>query len=105
MDMQIGASTKGYDLVTLRCGAENMVVGLQTSENFSGVIYTRGSFYSRQPSCFLNPDHGGNFTMTIPFNQCDTENVTTSYSLLNLEKLLQNNLEIIHWFKIFVSGW
>ncbi|XP_043603321.1 uncharacterized protein LOC122576711 [Bombus pyrosoma] len=79
MDMQIGASTKGYDLVALRCGAEKMVVDLQTSENFSGVIYTRGSFYSREPSCFLNPDHGGNFTMSIPFNQCGTENVDNKY--------------------------
>lgn len=104
MDMRIGASTKGYDLVALRCGAEKMVVGLQTSDNFSGVIYTRGSFYSRQPSCFLNPDHGGNFTMTIPFNQCDTENVIVK-SAVNLGKLLQNKLEIIHWFKIFVSDW
>ncbi|KAK9294958.1 hypothetical protein QLX08_010597 [Tetragonisca angustula] len=79
MDMQIGASTEGYDQIALRYGAEKMVVDLQTSENFSGVIYTQGSFYSRQSTCFLDPDQGGSFTMSISFNQCDTENVDKRY--------------------------
>ena len=102
MDMQIGASTEGYDQIALRYGAEKMVVDLQTSENFSGVIYTQGSFYSRQSTCFLDPDQGGSFTMSISFNQCDTENVTTSQNHLYIwKKLLQ---EISYWFKIFVLG-
>ncbi|KAK1123527.1 hypothetical protein K0M31_008232 [Melipona bicolor] len=46
MDVQIGASTEGYSQIALRCGAEKMIVDLQTSENFSGVIYIEGSFYS-----------------------------------------------------------
>ncbi|XP_011684765.1 PREDICTED: uncharacterized protein LOC105448101 isoform X2 [Wasmannia auropunctata] len=72
-DMRIGASAEGYDRVGLRCGAERMTVELKTTEDFSGVIYTQGSFYSREPSCFLDPVRGRSFTMSIPLNKCDTE--------------------------------
>ncbi|XP_076684596.1 uncharacterized protein LOC143377324 isoform X2 [Andrena cerasifolii] len=79
LDMQIGASTEGYDQVALRCGAEKMVVDLSTSEDFSGVIYTQGSFHSKQSPCFLDLNHGGSFTMSVPFDQCETENVGDKY--------------------------
>lgn len=87
-DMLIGASTEGYDRVGLRCGAEKMTVELRTTEDFSGVIYTQGSFHSREPSCFLDPVRGRSFTMNIPLNKCDTERVsendsTTERSCLN----------------------
>lgn len=72
-DMQIGAFVEGYDRVGLRCGAEKMTVEFRTTEDFSGVIYTEGSFYSREPSCFLDPVRGRSFTMSIPLNKCDTE--------------------------------
>ncbi|XP_025993011.1 uncharacterized protein LOC105193002 isoform X2 [Solenopsis invicta] len=72
-DMRIGASAEGYDRVGLRCGAERMTVELKTTEDFSGVIYTQGSFHSREPSCFLDPVRGRSFTMSIPLNKCDTE--------------------------------
>jgi hypothetical protein len=76
-DMQI-ASTEGYDYVGLRCGAEKMTVELRTTEDFSGVIYTQGSFHSRESACFLDPVRGRSFTMSIPLNQCDTERVSES---------------------------
>ncbi|XP_018310487.1 uncharacterized protein [Mycetomoellerius zeteki] len=79
-DMQIGASTDGYDRVGLRCGAERMTVELKTTEDFSGVIYTQGNFYSREPSCFLDPVRGRSFTMSIPLNKCDTERDGDKYS-------------------------
>ncbi|XP_011061044.1 PREDICTED: uncharacterized protein LOC105149967 isoform X2 [Acromyrmex echinatior] len=79
-DMQIGASTDGYDRVGLRCGAERMTVELKTTEDFSGVIYTQGNFYSREPSCFLDPVRGRSFTMSIPLNKCDTEKNGDKYS-------------------------
>ncbi|XP_050454569.1 uncharacterized protein LOC126853127 isoform X1 [Cataglyphis hispanica] len=79
-DMQIGASTEGYDRVGLRCGAEKMTVELRTTEDFSGVIYTQGNFYSREPSCFLDPVRGRSFTMSIPLNKCDTERNGEKYS-------------------------
>jgi len=77
-EMRIGASTKGYDYVGLRCGAERMTVELRTSEDFSGVIYTQGSFHSRESACFLDPVRGRSFTMSIPLDQCDTERVSES---------------------------
>ncbi|XP_026829597.1 uncharacterized protein LOC105275361 isoform X2 [Ooceraea biroi] len=79
-DMRIGASTEGYDYVGLRCGAEKMTVELRTTEDFSGVIYTQGSFHSRQPPCFLDPVRGRSFTMNIPLDQCDTEKDGDKYS-------------------------
>ncbi|EZA59571.1 hypothetical protein X777_00414 [Ooceraea biroi] len=78
--MRIGASTEGYDYVGLRCGAEKMTVELRTTEDFSGVIYTQGSFHSRQPPCFLDPVRGRSFTMNIPLDQCDTEKDGDKYS-------------------------
>ncbi|XP_018044808.1 PREDICTED: uncharacterized protein LOC108684822 isoform X2 [Atta colombica] len=79
-DMQIGTSTDGYDRVGLRCGAERMTVELKTTDDFSGVIYTQGNFYSREPSCFLDPVRGRSFTMSIPLNKCDTERNGDKYS-------------------------
>ncbi|KAL6261255.1 hypothetical protein P5V15_008778 [Pogonomyrmex californicus] len=79
-DMRIGSSTEGYDRVGLRCGAEKMTVELKTTKDFSGVIYTQGSFYSREPSCFLDPVRGRSFTMSIPLNKCDTERDGEKYS-------------------------
>ncbi|XP_029157420.1 uncharacterized protein LOC114929881 isoform X2 [Nylanderia fulva] len=79
-DMQIGASVEGYDRVGLRCGAEKMTVEFRTTEDFSGVIYTQGNFYSREPSCFLDPVRGRSFTMNIPLNKCDTERDGEKYS-------------------------
>lgn len=80
-DMQIGASTEGYDYVGLRCGVEKMTVELRMSEDFSGVIYTQGSFYSRKSPCFLDPIRGTSFTMNIPLDKCDTEKVSEFISL------------------------
>ncbi|XP_078043994.1 uncharacterized protein LOC144473726 [Augochlora pura] len=78
-DMQIGASTSGFDQVNLRCGVEKMVVNIKTAEDFSGVIYTQGSFYSREAPCFLELNHGGNYTINIPFDRCHTENENNKY--------------------------
>ncbi|XP_031829879.2 uncharacterized protein LOC116425832 [Nomia melanderi] len=92
MDMQIEASTDGFDGVNLRCGAEKMVVDLKTSDDFSGVIYTQGSFYSRQSPCFLDSNHGGNFTINIPFDQCNTQNDNSKYKNI---LVLQNDDDLI----------
>lgn len=69
-DMQIGASTEGYERVALNCQEDRIIVQVETFEDFAGVIYTQGSFHSRQLPCFIDPDRGGNFTLTIPFNEC-----------------------------------
>ncbi|KAK0079364.1 hypothetical protein PV325_001351 [Microctonus aethiopoides] len=72
-NMKIGASTEGYDRVGLRCGAESMTIELKTTDNFSGVIYTQGSFHSRKSPCFIDPVRGRSFTMNIPLHKCETE--------------------------------
>lgn len=82
-EMRIGTSTEGYDRVGLRCGADKMTVELRTTEDFSGVIYTQGSFHSREPSCFLDPVRGRSFTMNIPLNKCDTEKVSNFIYMYN----------------------
>ncbi|CAL7942155.1 unnamed protein product [Xylocopa violacea] len=92
MDMQIGASTVGYDKIALSCEEKEMVVNLQMSGDFSGVIYTQGSFYSRQLPCFLDPVRGESFTLNIPFDQCGTENIGGKYKNI---LVLQHDDELI----------
>ncbi|KOC61683.1 hypothetical protein WH47_05831 [Habropoda laboriosa] len=92
MDMQIGASTEGYDRIALYCGADEMAVELQTSLDFSGVIYTQGSFHSRQSPCFLDPILGGTFIINIPFNECATEKIGNRYKNI---LILQHDDELI----------
>ena len=75
--MHIGTSTEGYDRVGLRCGAESMIVELKTTDDFSGVIYTQGSFHTKEQPCFLDPVRGRSFAMNIPLNECETERVST----------------------------
>jgi len=95
-DMGIGASAEGYDRVGLKCGAERMTVELKTTDNFSGVIYTQGSFHSREPSCFLDPVRGRSFTMSIPLNKCDTEKVRNLY-IYPINSFSQNFLLFINF--------
>ncbi|KAK2576660.1 hypothetical protein KPH14_005322 [Odynerus spinipes] len=79
-NMHIGASTRKYDRVTLRCDSDKMTLKIKMVENFSGVIYTRGSFYSKESSCFSDPKRGKRFTMNIPFDKCKTEKENNKYS-------------------------
>ncbi|CAK9818684.1 hypothetical protein ANTQUA_LOCUS9901 [Anthophora quadrimaculata] len=92
MEMQIGASTEGYEKVALYCGANEMAVELQTYPDFSGVIYTQGSFHSRQSPCFLDPVHGGTFVINIPFDECATEKIGDKYKNI---LILQHDDELI----------
>lgn len=82
--MEIGASTEGYDRVGLRCGAESMTVEMKTTEDFSGVIYTQGSFHSKKSPCYLDPKRGRSFTMNIPLDKCDTEKVNIQLTVMKL---------------------
>ncbi|XP_017877226.1 uncharacterized protein LOC108623313 isoform X2 [Ceratina calcarata] len=91
-DMQIGASTEGYERVGLNCEEDRMIVQVETSKDFSGVIYTQGSFHSRQLPCFIDPDRGGNFTLTIPFNKCGIKKEGDRYKNI---LVLQHDDELI----------
>lgn len=74
-EFNIGASTEGYDKVGLKCGADSMKIELKTTDDFSGVIYTQGSYHSKKSPCFLDPIKGRSFTMDIPLRSCETEKV------------------------------
>lgn len=73
--MGIGPSLTGYKQVSLRCGAEHMLVQVEMEEDFDGVIYTRGAFYGREKPCFLDALGGLNFTLRLPYDSCSTRQV------------------------------
>jgi Zona pellucida-like domain len=69
----IDASTEGLQKVQLKCGADSMQVELVTKEDFTGVLYTRGSFYKQKEPCFVKPRNGArSVKMNFNFNQCQT---------------------------------
>uniref|UniRef100_A0A1B0DLR1 Uncharacterized protein n=2 Tax=Phlebotomus papatasi TaxID=29031 RepID=A0A1B0DLR1_PHLPP len=52
-----------------------MVVELETEKEFTGVMYTRGSFYKQSEPCFAKPQPGRNakkLTLKFPLDQCQT---------------------------------
>lgn len=71
----IDASTEGLQKVQLKCGADSMQIELLTKEDFTGVMYTRGSFYKQREPCFVKPvaTRGARaLKMNFNFNQCQT---------------------------------
>jgi hypothetical protein len=74
--MEIGVANSGYRRVQLRCGADYMQVDVETDQDFGGVIYTRGSYHSREPPCFLDPRSGRSFSLKFPLSQCHTKLVS-----------------------------
>jgi len=71
----IDASTEGLQKVQLKCGADSMQVELLTNEDFTGVMYTRGSFYKQKEPCFVKPEKGRgarSLMMKFPLTQCQT---------------------------------
>lgn len=71
---QINPSTKGLQNVHLKCGAGAMFVNLETETDFTGVMYTRGSFYDQKEPCFVRSKARGGRTLTMrfPFDECNT---------------------------------
>ncbi|XP_067006621.2 uncharacterized protein [Anabrus simplex] len=90
--MAIGETNSGYKRVELRCGANYMEVSLETEEDFSGVIYTRGSFHKREPPCYLDPAQGRNFSLRFALDQCNTKHDEDTYSNV---VVLQHDDELI----------
>ncbi|XP_034240675.1 uncharacterized protein LOC117644954 [Thrips palmi] len=78
--MGIGPSLTGYRQVSLRCAADHMEVHIEMEEDFDGVLYTRGAFYSQEKPCFLDAEGGRNFTLRLPFAKCKTRNDDNVYS-------------------------
>ncbi|XP_055644865.1 uncharacterized protein LOC129780531 [Toxorhynchites rutilus septentrionalis] len=78
---KIDASTHGLQKVNLRCGADSMRIELKTEEDFTGVMYTRGSFYKQAEPCFVKPKRAGkSLEMKFNLDQCQTINSGEVYS-------------------------
>lgn len=52
-----------------------MFVNLETEDEFTGVMYTRGSFYDQKEPCFVQSKSRGarSLTMRFPFDGCNTK--------------------------------
>lgn len=73
---QIDPSTQGIKNVHLKCGSNSMFVQLETEKDFTGVMYTKGSFYDQAEPCFVKPkrQRGSNsLIMRFPFEECHTQ--------------------------------
>ncbi|XP_017784753.1 PREDICTED: uncharacterized protein LOC108568282 [Nicrophorus vespilloides] len=94
-DMKIGLADGGYQSVKLKCGSDSMHVNLLTDEDFAGVIYTRGSFYDRDTSCFLDPGYRigqRSFNMNFSLDDCKTKKNGEVYTNV---LVLQHDKELI----------
>lgn len=73
--MQIGVPEGGYKSVKLKCGSNSMHIDLVTENDFSGVIYTRGSFHDKETPCYLDPGYKRgqrSFSIHFPLDRCKT---------------------------------
>lgn len=62
-------------MVHLKCGSNSMYVELETEDKFTGVMYTRGSFYKQTEPCFVKAKPGKSarsLTMKFQVDQCQT---------------------------------
>lgn len=84
--MNIGLSYEGYDSVKLKCISNKIHVFITTRDNFSGVIYTRGSFHEKTFPCFLDVKETNNksFNMSFHLNQCKTKRVFIYFFVIKL---------------------
>lgn len=70
---KIDPSTQGLQKLNLKCGAESMFVELETESEFTGVMYTRGSFSKQDGPCFVRPQRSARkLTMNFSLDQCQT---------------------------------
>lgn len=74
---QIAPSTQGIQNVHLKCGSNSMFVKLETDNEFTGVMYAKGSFYDQANSpCFVQSKKNRgirNLSMRFTFDQCNTK--------------------------------
>ena len=79
-EISIGVSDTGYESVKLWCEDEGedkkMKIEIVTSDDFEGVIYTRGSYVEQTQPCFIDPTGGKTHTLHFPVSKCKTQNVS-----------------------------
>ncbi|XP_017105016.2 uncharacterized protein [Drosophila bipectinata] len=92
---KIEGSDQGIQKVNLKCGANSMNVVLETEKPFTGVMYTRGSFYKQTPPCFMKPtvNQGSrSLEMNFQLDQCQTLKDGDLYTNI---VVIQNDPELI----------
>lgn len=97
--MTIGPATSGYRRVALRCEADNMEIEVEMENEFSGVMYTRGSFHQKLAPCFLDADGGRSFSLRFPLKKCKTTNVSTTEIYFMIAEIV--SIVIAREFHIF----
>lgn len=91
---KIEGSDQGIQKVNLKCGSNSMNVVLETEKPFTGVMYTRGSFYKQTAPCFVKPSSTKTRSLEMNFSldQCDTQHDGELYSNV---VVIQNDPELI----------
>lgn len=92
---KIEGSDQGIQKVNLKCGSDSMHVVLETEKPFTGVMYTRGSFYKQTAPCFVKPSTssgGKSLEMNFSLDQCQTIKDGELYSNI---VVIQNDPELI----------
>ncbi|EDW14061.1 uncharacterized protein LOC6572493 isoform X1 [Drosophila mojavensis] len=92
---KIEGSDQGIQKVNLKCGANSMNVMLETEKPFTGVMYTRGSFYKQTAPCFMKPSASQGtrqLEMSFQLDQCQTLKDGELYSNI---VVIQNDPELI----------
>ncbi|XP_075146368.1 uncharacterized protein LOC142220871 isoform X2 [Haematobia irritans] len=92
---KIEGSDQGIQKVNLKCGSDSMHVVLETEKPFTGVMYTRGSFYKQVAPCFVKPssnDGQKSLEMNFSLDQCQTIKDGELYSNI---VVIQNDPELI----------
>ncbi|KAL9872344.1 uncharacterized protein LOC119642698 isoform X2 [Glossina fuscipes] len=91
---KIEGSDQGIQKVNLKCGSNSMHIMLETEKPFTGVMYTRGSFYKQTAPCFVKPSSSSvrSIEMTFQLNQCQTIKEGELYTNV---VVIQNDPELI----------
>ncbi|XP_001359475.1 uncharacterized protein LOC6591871 isoform X1 [Drosophila persimilis] len=92
---KIEGSDQGIQKVNLKCGSNSMNVMLETEKPFTGVMYTRGSFYKQTAPCFMKPtaNQGArSLEMNFQLDQCQTLKDGDLYTNI---VVIQNDPELI----------
>uniref|UniRef100_A0A1I8M2H7 ZP domain-containing protein n=1 Tax=Musca domestica TaxID=7370 RepID=A0A1I8M2H7_MUSDO len=92
---KIEGSDQGIQKVNLKCGSDSMHVVLETEKPFTGVMYTRGSFYKQAAPCFVKSTSSSgdkSLEMSFALDQCQTVKDGELYSNI---VVIQNDPELI----------
>lgn len=102
---QIEPSTQGVQNVHLKCGSNSMIVKLETDQEFTGVMYTKGNFYDQSEPCFASSKQkrgSRNLSMRFTFDQCNTKYDGNVFSNTVVVQNDPGEKELTYEFQLFV---